>query len=309
MFPNVPAITVCSRCGAARTEGPACGVCAQAAAVVVAPWPPAELAWARIETRFACAGCAAISPVNHLDTGGVATCASCGWDQPLDPGVWARVLPNAHEIVDLCGVAPWVLATDKLRDARNPHSLVGVTVPARDLVEPGVVAARERLFVRIAPGHPLCDVCATPLDVRPDGAGYTAACARCATVARYALPARTMELCPAARVVVAPENRTDRGRASALQARGGASVLTCPNCTAPLAPGDGVETRCVHCGATSLVSQRLWARLGIAAPRVVGWWVLFQGPSPRRAQMLRSSPADDIQAEIRARALAAMRGR
>jgi hypothetical protein len=110
------------------------------------------------------------------------------------------------------------------------------------------------------------------------------------------------------RAVLAPEHRVDRARAGVQNETGGAAQLRCPACSAPLAAAD-LEARCGYCNTTSVVSSRLWHRLGIAAPRVVAWWVLFAGPSGRRQSLESTSDADDIQAAIRASALAAMRGR
>jgi hypothetical protein len=119
-----------------------------------AAWPDGAC-WARVEARFACVSCGQLSPQNHLDLDGAVTCAHCGFDQPLDPRAWGRPLAFAHEVVDLSAVAPWVLASETLRSHRNPHATVGSSIPAREWTETGAVAGRERLQVRVAPGHPL----------------------------------------------------------------------------------------------------------------------------------------------------------
>lgn len=275
--------------------------------MVTAAWPEGAC-WARIEARFACAGCGQLSPVNHLDVDGTATCAHCGLDQPLDPRAWARPLAFAHEVVDLSGVAPWVAASEALRGQRNPHAQVGLTIPAREWTESGAIAGRERLWVRVAPGYPVCARCRAPLALAFEGARTRSQCLHCSDVTVYELPVAAASVYAPARAVLAAEHRADRARAAVQTEVGGAAQLRCPACSAPLAPADH-EARCTYCQTTSIVSSRLWHRLGVAAPRPSAWWVLFAGACGRRASLAATREADDIQAAIRASAIAAMQKR
>ncbi|MBI4700531.1 MAG: hypothetical protein HY744_05090 [Deltaproteobacteria bacterium] len=304
---------LCGGCGVflPATLG-ACDVCgAPAAAARPAPPLPAEGVWARIECRFACPSCGVLTPINHLDADGSVTCAHCALEQSLDIAMWRRVLPGAHEVADLSGVMPWIAAAPAnaplVHD--NPYRHVGLVVSHWDWSEHGVVGARAAVAVRASPGRPLCARCRSPVTLRLGAGGHaTASCAACAVDVSYALPREAPALYAPAAAVLAPEHRTDR-RAAVLRQEGGATTaqLVCPTCGGPLtARTDAYETECGYCRLPVLVSTKLWARLGLGAPRTEGWWVLLRGPSARRQKLEQDAARPDaLQDEIAARARAA----
>lgn len=302
---------VCSRCGSCCP--PAHTTCEMCSAEIgpdglTADPPRPDGQWARLEARFHCTSCAFLSPINHLDIGDTLTCAHCGLEQPFEHRAWERILARSHEVVDLAGVAPWVAAappsTPLVRD--NPYKHVGTAVPDRRWTENGVVGEREGVDVRVAPGVPLCDECHGPLDVAPGGGEETlATCTSCGVHATYRLPS---PLPYPLRALLADEHRTDRAAARLeADAEKGVANLACPTCGARLsADGTASTVSCDYCHALAYVSDRHWYRIGVRAPRTLGWWVQFEGPSPRRVRLERAADdVDPLQAEIAARARAA----
>jgi LSD1 subclass zinc finger protein len=300
---------LCASCGAALASRESrCGACG---APHANPAPRAELIedarWGRLDARFGCTGCGALSPVNHLELDGAVSCAQCGAEQPFDLRVWSGVLEWAHDVVSLSAVDPAV------RDARpesplgrdNPYSNVGVTVADRSREQPNVVAGHGPLRVRISPGHPLCPRCGRPWTYGAEAPGrMTLGCPRCSLQSTYQLPTEPSGLYPAVAIVVASPYRSDLAHAKTQIGAGGVASVTCSNCGAPLEVKSGETTVvCSHCQAQSLISSKLWFRLGVSEPRVEPMWLLFAGLSQRRRQ-LENTNIDPLEEELRARALA-----
>jgi hypothetical protein len=94
---------------------------------------------------------------------------------------------------------------------------------------------------------------------------------------------------------------------SVIHDRGVASV-SCPHCGAPLrTDGHSTTAVCTHCRAPSLISSKLWFRLGLREPRIEPIWVLLRGRSPRRRLLEdKAANVDPFELELQARARAAL---
>lgn len=250
------------------------------------------------------------SPVNHLDSDGTVTCAFCGLDLTLDPRVWARVIGVSHELVDLSAVNPDVRSAPVSSPLKldNPYRNIGVNVSERSYDEPGVVGGRAALGVRVSPGSPLCPGCRSPLAWQAVGSELMLGCGTCGRSERYARDAFAAQASPALSAVAAQPLRSDVRHATSHVRPDGVAQLVCPNCGAPLAvQPDSAQVVCSHCQAPALVSSKLWFRLGVREPRVEPIWLLFSGPSARRQALVNAaSDVDPFEAELEARARAAM---
>lgn len=218
-----------------------------------------------------------------------------------------------HEIVDLAGTSVAVLEMPALASGSNPHAHVGVQIATRDIVEPNAVAGRERLSLRVGPGMP---VDGELVDARTSGQALHVVSADVGSIrvagaeqkpCLFRLPPEALALYGPLRAAVAPAHRADY-KYSILKQDKGSSHICCSRCGAPGTTQDGVKLLCAYCGTTSLVSGSHWHQLGIGKPRVVGFWLLFAGASARRSELAKRGGADDIQAQIRAAALAAAGG-
>ncbi len=267
--------------------------------------------WARVECQFRCVACSASSPLNHIELGGRLSCTHCGVEQSFDGRVFGHVLSVAHDVVDLAGSDPAVRHSPQngRLTLENPFKHVGVSASEWQWTEERVVAGRAPLVVRVSPGHPLCGRCKVPLVVQAQ-VGHTllAACQRCGARETHALPAAA-SLYPAALGALAAEHRTDRRQAHDHVGSDGVASLACPQCGAPLVTDlHSTTVLCRHCGAQSLVSSRLWFRLGVREPKPEPIWVLFSGRSERRRK-LEATDVDSFELELQARARAVLAGR
>src|SRR5512135_1202667 len=121
-----PALALCPSCGAAwPLERDRCGVCGASAPAIAAPLA-LDARWARLECQFRCTGCGASSPLERLDASS-AECAHCGLAHAVDTRIFGKILPLAHDVVDLAGADPAVRSSELLqRD--NPYRIVGASV-------------------------------------------------------------------------------------------------------------------------------------------------------------------------------------
>ncbi len=300
-------LSLCAGCGAALpVEGTRCTVCGGRegeAPTQVLPSPTER--WARVECRFRCVGCGGTSPVVALATSRGLECVHCGLEHGLDARVWSKVAALCHDVIDLAWSAPGVQGSRALqRD--NPYTIVGRTVSDWSWSEPGVVAGREALSVRVAPGAPLCERCHIPLAYQLTPQGLQLDCAGCGSHERHA-PVGALGL-SALLAVACVEARTDAPAARSTLGSDGVTLVTCPYCGGPLTPDErGATVRCAHCRETSLVSAKLWHRYGRRAPRPEPLWLLLAGRAPRRQQLeARDANVDPFELELQARARAVL---
>lgn len=262
-----------------------------------------------------CPDCGVASPLNGLLLGPTISCSKCGATHAFDGRVWQRLLPMIHEIVDLAGTSLAVSQAPALRSPSNAHGHVGIQIATRDLVEPHAVASRERLSLRVGPGMPMdgelvgTRTSGQPLKVLSadptQGAIQVAGASE--EACSFRLTPEVLSLYPPLRAAVAPAHRADYNY-SILKTDKDSSHICCSRCGAPGSTSDGVTLLCTYCGTTSLVSGSHWHQLGIGKPRVVGFWLLFAGACGRRVELEKRGGADDIQAQIRAAALAVSGG-
>jgi hypothetical protein len=120
-------------------------------------------------------------------------------------------------------------------------------------------------------------------------------------------PAAEVRAAYAGVAAVVSESNRDGAMEVVLVQGAGSTELRCPRCGAPGQASASAELCCAYCGVVSMVSNRAWQRLGRRPPEPSPFWVLFQGASPKRQSLTGNNEKNDFQAEIRARALAAMR--
>lgn len=308
-------VTLCALCGSVAAErSDRCTTCGAASA---AGRVQAELGtdarWARVELSFRCVGCGFSSPLDHLDLDGTLSCAHCGLDQAFDVRAYSRVLSTAHDVVDLCGADPEVRRPGSALSRDNPYHHIGVSVSDQAWTEPHVVGGREALGVRVSPGHPLCARCHVPRVPYPSHDQFGLRCPRCNGLESYALVPQAQSFHPAVIAVVAPGHRCDVRQVSEAITAGGAAKLGCPHCGAPLTlDPHATSVTCAHCHQPSLISSKLWYRLGVREPRTEPIWLWLRGRSPRRLALeQRAHGVDPFELELqeRARAVLAARGR
>jgi hypothetical protein len=293
---------VCSNCGSNWVGSAQCVACGQTRAVQTVDQP--DFSWARIEARFFCPHCSMASPLHDVWLGREVDCAHCGGAHGFDASCWSRLLPSAHEVVDLASCAPHVQADANLMGPRNPHMPVGATMVGRELHEPHAVAGHGALAVRVAPGHPVQNH--APLPLRFTGHGIAVHEGDPKRARAHTLRPEVRAAYAGVAAVVSESNR-DGAMEVVLVQGAGSTELRCPRCGAPGQASASAELCCAYCGVVSMVSNRAWQRLGRRPPEPSPFWVLFQGASPKRQSLTGNNEKNDFQAEIRARALAAMR--
>lgn len=251
-----------------------------------------------------------ISPLHHLHEGAQVDCAYCGASHGFDGSTWDRLLPQAHEVIDLAGSAPHVASDEALRSSRNPHLPVGTSMVGRELEEPHAIGGRAPLRMRVAPGHPMRAGAPLAWAREPTGVAVpNDARGRSADTLRFTVAPALRARFPAL-VAVLSAARADGVAEAAMIDRGGQAIqLACPSCGAPGEADAAAQLRCGYCGVLSLVSNRSWHRLGRKPPEPAPTWALFQGASQRRTTLATRGAQSDFQAELRARALAAMRAK
>jgi hypothetical protein len=300
-------IRICGGCGTiAPVQRASCSICQRAfpPQPIVAAGGEGGAVWARIhEADFLCRGCGLRSPMT-LTFAAEAECHRCGLHQAFPAGQWDKALARAHGVADLAGPDPeGRFPGPPPVGAHNPHRSVGLEHTYLEHTEQSTIidgGGMRQLSLRIqaSPGHPLCERCQAPLSTQLDGRGHAqTACPRCGDRAVYALPLGA-DAFPALRAVVGGEHRTDRPavRLGAVDGSG-VAAMSCPSCGAGLSvqPGEEMAT-CQFCKTTSRIARRAWAQAG-AAPPFEPFWVLFEGPSARRAALAAGKDGDDDDAE------------
>ncbi len=277
---------VCGMCG---TSLPAHGGCEACGAVRDAPPTPPETDWLLVGVRctFPCKACGFDSPLDSLDGSGSAVCLKCGMHQVFDVKFWNAALPRLHAIPDLAG-------PDPEGSRRDPEWSIVPTGYADLRQSRAVVSLREgRLKIDAGPGHPLCETCREPVAVVVEDAGtVNTLCPGCGDAATYACSPEDFGFPVVG--AIGPEHRIDRK-----QARQESNQFFCGSCGAPL-PVDGLGrlVSCEYCQAVSRIPVEKLQGLASPPPPDL-WWLVFEGPSRKRRQLLRllSGETDDLQIE------------
>jgi hypothetical protein len=299
-------LRVCGGCGTiAPLHRQGCAVCNTpfGPATGMAAGGEGFAVWARVhESDFVCRGCGLRSPI-PLGFGPEAECLRCGLRQAFPEGQWEKGVAAAHAVADLCGPDPEGRFPDSRAPvgAKNPHRTVGLEHTFLEHTESSTIIdgggmRQLSLRVKASPGHPLCTRCRAPLNVQLDGRGNAqTVCGRCGERAVYALPAGAGEKAPRLRAVIGEEYRTDRPAAKigAVDAAG-VAAMTCPSCGAglPVNRGDELAT-CAFCKTTSRIARRAWGRPSGEAPPFEPFWMLLEGPSPKRAALAAGRRGED----------------
>ncbi len=302
-------LRVCGGCGSiAPTRRRECQVCDAALdryAHELRPERGGELDdvyWVAIRSEFQCRACGKLSPINHLELEGEATCLHCATNQAFDVGQWREALAHAHAVGDLSGPDP---------EGRRAHALLSIARinPMRELgvsetfsehsqggvsVE-GAVTVTRSLRIRVSPGRPL-DERGRPLALRrrPDARGDVIIASSTSEQAEYALPHQAQQLAPGLRGVIAVDHRRDRPPVRVqLASSETPAALRCPSCGAPLDPPEGARIiSCRYCSTTARIPERTLVQLG-QRPRLELWWLAFRGPSPLRLRLEAGDAAAD----------------
>ena len=260
-----------------------------------APIQGGDTYWAAMRCGFECGSCKFLSPLDHLDADGAVDCMHCGLHQKFEVWRWKEALAGAQAVGDLAGPKPegrrphpfiWI-------GSANPHKNVGVTQTLVEVKHAGTVdgvgGMQRALQLETAPGHPICRRCHVPLAVSVMAQGHREH--RLPKLPRDGELRRAGERERALRhkllAVIAAENRVDRPKAQELSREAGAVALKCPACGAPFTiarNGDPVHV-CTFCNVACLVPNRALFRARNEAPAPEIWWVLFQGPSTKRAEL------------------------
>ena len=264
--------------------------------------------WVAVRCRFQCRVCGHLSPLDHLDIDGSVDCMSCGVAQAFDVDSWTDGLAHAHAIGDLSGPEPegrFPGASVSLV-GHNPHAAIGVTATGAEIalsgmtIGGGVVSPRS-LRVDASPGHPLCQQCRTPLAVVGASADLLSMrCARCHESTRYQLPEGARALASGLRGAIAEEHREDRHEARIDRSAGGAIVIRCPNCSGAVSvTGASSIVDCQYCHVSLRIPNAAFHGLGRGVPKPLLWWLLFEGPSDKRTELLAGESGDADSAENR----------
>lgn len=289
---GAPPTRVCKHCGVvAPTQGTACAVCKKALAEVCVEVPAQsqDTYWVAVRCGFTCNSCKFLAPLDALDADGAVDCAHCGLRQRFEVDSWRGALAFAHAVGDLAGPR---------LEGRTPHPTLWIG-SENPYVGVGTKVTFERmesgaLAIDASPGHPICRACRVPVSVALTGAGAVSTrCPQCAATATYATEDAARNLHDKLVAVIADEHRNDRLRAQATATQAGVMALKCPACGAPLGvPDSGGIATCTFCKAACIVPARIRTRARNETPEPDVWWMLFQGPSSKRAE-LEAPTADD----------------
>lgn len=289
-------VRLCPQCGVvAPQRSQRCLICELplGANTLARPEAPAGRVWASIWCWFRCPTCAVDVPVDDFAADAV-TCPSCGGSHGLR-GL-RRAFDHAHAVGDLAGPDPEGRFPDPRVSvaADNPFKAFGVLQSVSEdrhdelVTEDGV--RRVAVSVRVAPGHPLCDECNTPLTVAAEGGTLSAHCTGCALRFRSRVPPVVLASLGSVAGVISAAHREDRPVAAVERDDDeSAPRFRCPDCTTAL--GDPLARRtltCEMCRLVSVVPPAHWrVRTGDAIP-LQRAWVLFDGPSRLRDDLTRA---------------------
>jgi hypothetical protein len=294
------AVTLCATCGiVAPTHGTSCSVCKRPFEVPRRSVPAqGDTYWVALRCTFACRACAFPSPLEGIELDVGVNCAQCGAFQRFDKSGWDEALAFAHEVGDLAG--PWP-------EGRFPHPRlwIGDDNPHRGVGVTQTFAERDlgAIHVQAAPGYPTCSRCPVLLELRREHNALWARCPSCREEGRYEAPAEALGFSSALRAVIAHEQRTDLQSVRVQQTQAGLVALLCPHCGAGVRPGDGETIECEYCKTFAFLPARMRTRGGGQIVQAPIFWILLQGPSDCRVDLLRlEAPKLDARA-VKAKAV------
>src|SRR5262249_3847072 len=149
--------------------------------------------------------------------------------------------------------------------------------------------------------HPLCKACRTPLAVAIDGRGNAETrCPSCGDRATYSSPAGLPSIYPAVRAVLASEQRTDRPTVKIATAQAGVEAVLCPQCGAGLQLEAREMVTCQYCKTTARVPRRIVNRARGQDPPFESFWILIDGPSPKRLSLVHGGARSEEDGEANA---------
>lgn len=266
--------------------------------------------WVALRCHFQCRSCGHLSPLNGLDVDGSVLCQHCGLDQVFDVDSWQEGIAHAHAVGDLAGPGPegrFPHPMIAIADA-NPFRRIGLDRTSAELSQGGMiisggVTVTRSLQVDASPGRPLCHRCQVVLDSQVDGQQLTTSCPSCHNQAHYELPRRAAGTHEGLLGVLSKDQRGDHLQVVFKQdASGGAILLGCPSCGANLtAAQEGRIVTCQFCQAVVRIPDKLLMRALQRPPVTEIWWLLFEGPSPRRRQLELGVEDDDADDDMRRR--------
>jgi hypothetical protein len=274
-------ISICGECGVVATKSASCVHCGSQAAQVEVPPRTDGAKWICLECTFKCRMCGFRVPLNGLDMDGAVVCARCSLEQAFNVGQWSIIFEEAHATGDLWGEqaeAFGSLLDSQYFDLGKANASLVFTGTGENGVD-----------TLASPGHPLCDACHKPLDVKLDGAprsGRASTTCACGETASYEAPAAARRMSPPLTAVICSEHRVDR-KDVRVDATESAIAVRCPGCDAPLpADGESKFVTCSYCHTQARIPDRTWFKLSKKTHVPEKMWLLFQGDSGTRRDLL-----------------------
>lgn len=254
-----------------------------------------DLIWAGVRASTKCRACGGDAPIDGMDLGGVYPCVQCGIEQHMDPHEWTEGLEKAHDVADLAGPGNGAFPSGKPL-AHNEYAAIGngqrVSVLVTTSFDPqnGIP-----LRLEVSPGHPLCEACHVPLELRSASDPLVVVCPRCAQSHAYSRPAGAP---PEVVGVVGHHHEQGVHDVTAERDAGGAVAIRCPSCSAPLPAADiGAAVKCEYCGVTSRIGPAMRHAMGARDATPPRWWALLRGPSQGRRRAERAA-AEEVSHEL-----------
>jgi hypothetical protein len=305
---GIPAM--CPQCGAnGCTSNPSCELCGGVLAGGAAlPAPVEGVHWVQLRLEVECVFCRTRSPVGHLDEGRFF-CFSCARELPYLAGFWQKRLQYASAGGDCFwsrfGRFPaWQWPSGEMADHEltalmrllrelggDRQKIFAEGSPTHSLGDP--ISNKQKLVM--APGHPLCDSCHTPLTASFGARGaVTMSCSRCGSHKGYQAGAAALAACEEVIAVVAPDHVYGAKSVGLQRAPQSAAVaITCPKCGAALqlAPGERLAI-CRYCSTESIVPLGVMAQALGSAPGEQPIWLALRSPAKLRREYAKAAQAE-----------------
>ena len=283
--PGAQYTPVCPACGViAPIDSAQCESCSRPLARPhVSAAEVGNLHWVALRCTFQCRACEFPFPLEGLVTAEGIDCAQCGSLQRFEVDQWMEALQFAHAVGDLGGRPP---------EGRfpNPEVWIGDVNPHKDIGKTATFATKQtgRISTDASPGHPICRVCARPLDCQVGHGGRVETrCSGCGAAEHYALPPNAARFTGLVKGVVADEHAAGRRDVKVQATQAGATALVCPQCGAALQGLSGTTAQCAYCKTVAFVPARARPRETGQLVKPTVFWMAFQGPSPDREVLER----------------------